>query len=146
MLWVVGCVLWVVGCELLEITNMETSKVKSYKDLDIYNLSFDTAVKIYSKTLELPNHDKFEAGSQIRRSSQGIKDAIVEGYGRRKYKNDFIKFLVYSHASSLEALSQAEFLHEVHPDSGWDMIAKDLDIIGSKIQNFIKYVENNWRT
>ena len=72
---------------------MIKEKSNSYRDLDIYQISFDLAVKIYRKSLELPNHDKFEVGSQIRLSSQGIKDAIVEGYGRRKYKNDFVKFL-----------------------------------------------------
>jgi four helix bundle protein len=125
---------------------MTTEKLKSYKDLEIYQISFDLAVKIYFKSLELPNHDKFEAGSQIRRSSQGIKDAIAEGYGRRKYKNDFLKFLVYSHASSLEAISQAEFLCKVHPDKGWHNIANELERLGSKIHNYITYVENHWRT
>ena len=104
---------------------------KAIRILEIYQISFDLAVKIYFKSLELPNHDKFEVGSQIRRSSQGIKDAIVEGYGRRKYKNDFLKFLVYSHASSLEALSQAEFLCKVHPDKGWHNIANELERLGS---------------
>jgi four helix bundle protein len=131
---------------LLEIHHMQPEKVKSFKDLIIYQQSLALAVVIYHKSLELPNHDKFEAGSQIRRSSQGIKDAIVEGYGRRKYKNDFIKFLIYSHASSLEAQSQADFLDRVHPNLGWDKITKDLDMLGLKIHNFIIYVENNWRT
>jgi len=125
---------------------MTNEKGKSYKDLEIYQLAFEMAAKIYNKSLELPNHDKFEAGSQIRRSSQGIKDAIVEGYGRRKYKNDFLKFLIYAHASALEAISQAEFLHRVHPDNGWSIIATELEIIGSKIHNFTDYVEKFWRT
>jgi four helix bundle protein len=121
-------------------------KISSYRDLEIYKKASEIAVTIYKKTLELPHPDKFEAGSQIRRSSQGIKDAIVEGYGRRKYKNDFIKFLVYAHASSLEALSQAEFLYQVHADEGWNKIAAELDKLGSKIHNFITYVEHHWRT
>jgi len=61
-------------------------------------------------------------------------------------ENDFIKFLIYSHASSLEAQSQADFLDHVHPGSGWDKITRELDILGLKIHNFIIYVENNWRT
>ena len=43
---------------------MITEKFKSYKDLEIYQISFDLAVKIYFKSLELPNHDKYEVGSQ----------------------------------------------------------------------------------
>lgn len=64
----------------------------------IYQSAFNLAVRIRNKTLELPNPDKYEVGSQLRRSSQTIKDTIVEGYGRRKYKSDFIKYLVYSHS------------------------------------------------
>jgi len=120
--------------------------MKSYKDLEICTQAFDLAVRIYFKTIKLPNPDKFETGSQIRRSSQSIKDNIVEGYGRRRYKADFIKFLVYSHASLLESTSQAEFLNTVHPDTGWKEIEEELNKTGVKIHNFIDYVEAHWKT
>lgn len=70
------------------------SKSKSYKDLEIYQISFDLALRIRENSLKLPNPDRYEVGGQIRRSSQTIKDSIVEGYGRRRYKSDFIKFLI----------------------------------------------------
>jgi four helix bundle protein len=146
LFWVVVVVKVSVSELLLAIQKMATDKVLSYKDLEIYQIATELAIKIYKKSLELPQHDKYETGSQIRRSSQGIKDTLVEGYGRRKYKNDFIKFLVYAHASALEALSQAEFLDQVHPYEDWDKIAMELDKLGSKIHNFITYVENHWRT
>ncbi|MBC8320158.1 MAG: four helix bundle protein [Bacteroidetes bacterium] len=120
--------------------------MKSYKDLEIYQISFDLALKIRELTLKLESCDKYEVGGQIRRSSQSIKDTIVEGWGRRKYKADFIKFLIDSYASHLEAKSQAEFLHLSVKDSTWLEIAEKLDALGIKIHNFIKYVENNWKT
>lgn len=119
--------------------------MKSYKDLDIYQLSFDLALRIRSKTLSLPNPDRYEVGSQIRRSSQSIKDNIVEGYGRKGYKADFIKFLIYSHASLLEATSQAEFLDAAIPENGWREIAEELNKLGIKIHFFIEYVEKSWK-
>jgi len=120
--------------------------MKSYKDLDIYNLAFELSVKIYKRSIQLPHPDRFETGSQIRRSSQSIKDNIAEGYGRKRYKADFIKFLVAGHSSCLEATSQAEFLCVIHPDSDWAEISKELNNLGVKIYNFITYVENNWKT
>jgi four helix bundle protein len=75
--------------------------MKSYKDLEIYRLSRKVAVKLRMESAKLPSIDRFEVGSQIRRSSQSIKDNIVEGYGRRKYKADFIKHLNYAQASLL---------------------------------------------
>ena len=119
--------------------------MKGYKELNIYNLSFKLAVKIYRMSIKLEHPDRFETGSQIRRSSQSVKDNIVEGYGRRRYKADFIKFLVTSHSSCLEATSQADFLAEIHPDSEWKVISTELDSLGKKIYNFLSYVEKNWK-
>jgi four helix bundle protein len=119
--------------------------MKSYKDLEIYKESFDLAVRIYRLSMKLPHPDRFETGNQIRRSSQTIKDTIVEGYGRRRYKADFLKFLVYSHSSLLESTTQSEFLATIHPGTGWNEIATDLDNLGKKISKFIEYVENNWK-
>ncbi len=120
--------------------------MKSYQDLEIYQISFELALRIRRLTLQLESHDKYEVGSQIRRSSQSVKDNIVEGYGRKRYKADFIKFLIYSYASQLEAKSQAEFLYKALNDESWLKITSDLDELGIKIHNFIKYVENNWKT
>jgi four helix bundle protein len=120
--------------------------MKSYKDLEIYNIAFDLALRIRAKTLEIPHPDRYEVGGQIRRSSQAVKDAIVEGYGRRRYKADFIKFLIYSHASLLEATSQAEFLSAAFPGAGWNKIVNELESLGIKINNFTNYVETSWLT
>lgn len=120
--------------------------MKSYKDLEIYTTAYNLSIRIYQLTMALPHPDRFETGSQIRRSSQSIKDNIVEGYGRKRYKADFIRFLVTSHSSCLEEISQAEFLAEIHPNSDWQNMAKELNNLGSKIYKFIKYVENNWKS
>jgi four helix bundle protein len=67
--------------------------VRSYKDLEIYQISYDLAVKIHNLTLKLPNYERYEEGRQIRKSSKGITSCIVEGYGRKKYKADFIQYV-----------------------------------------------------
>jgi len=80
--------------------------MSGYEDLEIYQLAFDYAIAIHHASLKLPQFELFEQGSQIRRSSKSIKDQISEGYGRRRYKADFIKFLVYAHASCDELKGQ----------------------------------------
>ena len=80
--------------------------MKNYKDLEIYQLSYDLAIKIHKFSLKLPRYELFEEGRQIRKSSKGITSCIVEGYGRRRYKADFIKFLAYAHASCAETKEQ----------------------------------------
>ena len=84
--------------------------MNSYKDLEIYRISYDLAVKIHKMSLKLP---QYETGSQIRRASKGITSCIVEGSGRKKYKADFIKFLVYAHASCDETILHLNFLKDI---------------------------------
>ncbi|MBI9068165.1 MAG: four helix bundle protein [Salinivirgaceae bacterium] len=120
--------------------------MKSYRDLDIYNLAYSLAIKVHKLTMQLPNYELFEQGSQVRRSSKSIKDNIVEGYGRRRYKAEFIRFLVFAHASCDEALSQLEMINELHfEDNPINNIIDEYIVLSKKIFNFISYVENNWK-
>ena len=120
--------------------------MKSYKDLDIYNLSLNLFYKTHQISLKLPKYELYELGSQIRRSSDSVPTNIVEGYGRKRYKVDFIKFLTYSHASNLETLCHFEKIQVLYPNFEDEIKAlqNDYDILGAKIFNFIKYVESNW--
>ncbi|TYA56700.1 four helix bundle protein [Formosa maritima] len=120
--------------------------MKSHKDLDIYNLAFEYALEVHQITLRLPKYELFEQGSQLRRSSKSIKDNIVEGYGRRRYKQDFIKFLVYAHASLLESLSQLEMIQQIYPELEINDLLEKYNMLGAKIFKFIKYVEKEWKS
>jgi len=65
----------------------------SYKNLEIWKLAREVVIDIHKMTLEkLPKFEIFEEGSQIRKSSKSLKSTIVEGYGRRRYKQEFIRF------------------------------------------------------
>jgi four helix bundle protein len=121
--------------------------MKSYRDLEIYKLSYELAVKVHEMTLKLPKYELYEEGSQVRKSSKGIPACIVEGYGRRKYKAEFIKFLIYAHASCDETILHLNFLKDTHETNGEDMEAflNAYDELGSKISRFIQYVEREWR-
>jgi four helix bundle protein len=119
--------------------------MKSYKDLDIYNLAFEYALEVHQLSLELPKFELYEQGSQVRRSSKSIKDNIVEGYGRRRYKQDFIKFLVYAHASLLECISQLEMIQKLYPELKTKELFEKYDVLGAKLFKFIMYVEKEWK-
>ncbi|PYI46183.1 MAG: four helix bundle protein, partial [Verrucomicrobia bacterium] len=72
----------------------------SYRDLEIWKLAKQIATAVHRMTLQdLPKFEMYEEGSQIRRSVKSVSANIVEGYGRRRYKQEFIRFLVFAHAS-----------------------------------------------
>lgn len=121
--------------------------MKNYRDLEIYSLSYKLAMKIHRMSLKLPKYELYEEGSQIRRSSKSICSNIVEGFGRRKYKQEFIRFLIIAHASCDETLIHLKFIHgsEYLDNQEYIALRDSYDELGRKINKFIQYVETNWR-
>lgn len=121
--------------------------MKSYRDLDIYLESKQLAILVHKLTLSLPKFEVYEEGSQIRRSSKAITSLIVEGYGRRKYKAEFVKYLTYSIAECDETIVHLEFLFEtgsLSDESTRQKLKQDYEILSRKINKFTQWVENNW--
>ena len=117
----------------------------SYKKLQIWQLADEVVVKVHKMSLqELPKFEMYEVGSQIRRSMKSVKSNIVEGYGRRRYKNDFIKFLVYAQASLDETVDHLETLFKTESLKNkilFEELAAQLDILGRKLNKFLQAVE-----
>ena len=85
---------------------------QSYEDLEIYQLAKMLAIEVHRMTLdELPKFEIYEEGSQIRRSSKSVGANIVEGFGRKKYKGEYIRFLTYALASCDETKYHLDVLH-----------------------------------
>ncbi|MBP4137762.1 four helix bundle protein [Flavobacterium geliluteum] len=121
--------------------------MKSYRDLDVYKIGLELFYIVHPSSLKLPKHELYELGSQIRRSADSVVSNIIEGYGRRRYKADFIKFLVYSHSSCLETIGHLEKIAKLYPDcfNNMDELINNYEGLGGKIFNFIRYVEENWK-
>ena len=65
----------------------------SYKNLEIWKLARELTISIHEMTLTMPNFEQMEVAGQIRRSIKSVKANIVEGYAKRYYKNEFVKFV-----------------------------------------------------
>ena len=117
----------------------------SYRDLDIYKAAYDLSIKIHRLSIQLPQFELYEQGSQIRRSSKSIKDNIAEGYGRRRYKPEYVKYLIYAHASCDETVNHLTTINELYPDiSGFKDYIAEYEYLGKRINKYIQYVEGNW--
>jgi four helix bundle protein len=120
--------------------------MNSYKELEVYNEAFRLAKSIHFMTEELPKTEQFELGSQIRRSAQSVRSNIVEGYGRREYKTEFIRFLIFADASLLETESHLEMIKELYGLATIDNPSEEYHTLGRKLSAFISYVETSWKT
>ena len=84
-----------------------------YRDLEIWKLARDLSIQIHRMSMdELPKFEQYETGSQVRRSIKSVRTNIVEGYGRRRYKPDFIRFLWYAESSCDETTDHLESLFD----------------------------------
>ncbi|TVQ03241.1 MAG: four helix bundle protein [Balneolaceae bacterium] len=121
----------------------------SYKNLEIWKMARMISVEIHQMSLHLPTFELYETGSQIRRSSKSIRSNIVEGYGRRLYKQDFIRFLIYSQASTDETIDHLETLYEtgsLNNEELFQKLSNKLTTLGKKINRFIQSVNKNHNT
>ncbi|MBY0434832.1 MAG: four helix bundle protein [Cyclobacteriaceae bacterium] len=121
--------------------------MKSYRDLDIYIESKQLAIEVHKITLSLPKFELFEEGSQLRRSSKAVTSLIVEGYGRRKYKADFIKYLIYAIAECDESIVHLDFLFETgstNDEPTYTQLKKRYEVLSRKINKFTQWVGDNW--
>jgi four helix bundle protein len=122
----------------------------NYKDLDIWKIAREVVIEIHELTLnDLPKFEMYEEGSQIRRSSKSIKSNIVEGYGRRNYKQEFIKFLVYAHSSNDETKDHLDTLFDTKSltiEDKYKNLYNKLDTLGKKINNFILKVQKEHKS
>ena len=120
--------------------------MKSYKDLNIYIDSKRLAIEVHNLSLLLPKFELYEEGSQIRRSSKAVAVAIVEGDGRRRYKADFIRFLIYAQSECDETILHLEFLFETKSISNtgiYEQLKQEYEGLSKRINKFIQWVENN---
>ena len=91
----------------------------------------------------------YEEASQIRRSVKSIRSNIVEGYGRRRYKLEFVRFLTYAHASCDETIDHLETQHEtgsLAENALYERIYQKLNHLGGKLNHFIQGVELQHRS
>jgi four helix bundle protein len=98
--------------------------IKSFKDLEVYNLSYTMAMEIFFLTKKFPKEEVYSLTSQIIRSSRSISSNIVEGWAKRTYENKFKVQLVDALGSSEET-------------QNWILFAKDCGYITVEDFNYL---------
>jgi four helix bundle protein len=120
-----------------------------YTDLEVWKLASEVVIEIHRMTLhDLPKFEMYETGNQIRRSSKSVKSNIVEGYGRRQSKKEFVHFLRFAIASNDETRDHLMTLFDtgsLRDKVVYDRIRTKTEILGRKLNLFIKAVNKNHR-
>ena len=92
--------------------------VKTFKDLLVWQKSYELCLKIYRATKDFPKTEQYGITPQLRRAALSIPSNISEGCGRKGTK-EFIQFLYIAYGSNCELETQI-------------MISRDLDFSDSQ--------------
>jgi four helix bundle protein len=117
-----------------------------YRDLEVYKIAYELSLEIHKMSLSLPQFERYEEGSQIRRSSKSVCANIVEGFALRKYKNEYLHYLYRSYGSCEETRYHLEVLFGTHSlnDRPWyEERWKCYTNLSRKLFSFIQSVERN---
>ena len=119
----------------------------SYKNLEIWQMARLLVIDIHQMTLtQLPKFEAYEEASQIRRAMKSVKSNIVEGYGRRRYRQDYIRFLILAHSSCDETKDHLETLSETGSLTDGELF-QDLHVrlekLSKALNGFINAVERD---
>src|SRR6188474_3558026 len=132
------------GCWILDTGCWIKDMLMSYRKLQIWTLAREVVIEIHEMTMKLPKFEMYEEGSQIRKSSKTTKATIVEGYGRRRYRQDWIKFIVYALSSNDETMDHLENLWDIRSltdEITFITLKNKIETLGKMLNKFLQAVE-----
>ena len=84
-------------------------RLTSFRDLDVYGMSFHAAMEIYDLTKEFPIEERYSLTDQIRRSSRSVCANVSEAWHRRRYPASFVSKLTDSLGEAAETQTWIHF-------------------------------------
>jgi four helix bundle protein len=88
-------------------------KIRSHRQLDVYQIAFDAAVEIYNLSKSFPKEETYSLTDQIRRSSRSVCANLAEAFRKRKYPKHFVSKLSDSEAEAAETQVWLDFALEL---------------------------------
>jgi four helix bundle protein len=67
-----------------------TDKIKTHRDLKVFQLSFEAGMDVFSTTKAFPKEEIYSLTDQIRRSSRSVSGNLAEAFRKRRYPKAFV--------------------------------------------------------
>ena len=92
--------------ELEELKSSETnpnktSRIRTFKDLLVWQKAMRLSVEVYRLTRNYPDHERYGLTAETRKTSRSVPYNIAEGH-KRKSTADYIRFLSIAAGSAAE--------------------------------------------
>ena len=118
-------------------------KIRSHKELDVYNMAFESAMEIFTLSKNFPNEEKYSLTDQIRRSSRSVCSNLAEAFRKRKYPKSFVAKLSDSEGEAAETQVWLDFSLKcdyINKET-YDKLFNDYDNIIGKLVNMSLHTE-----
>jgi four helix bundle protein len=119
-------------------------KIRTHKELEVYKLAFDGAMKIFEITKNFPKEETYSLTDQIRRSSRSVCGNLAEAFRKRRYPKVFVSKLSDSEGEGAETQTWLDFAKNcnyITSEECKDLNALYDNIIG-KLVNMSLHPEN----
>jgi len=87
-------------------------KIRSHKDLDVYKMAFESAMKIFEISKLFTKEETYSLTDQIRKSSRSVCANLAEAFRKRRYPKAFISKLSDSEGEAAETQTWLDFAFE----------------------------------
>ncbi len=113
-----------------------------FRDLQIYQKALASAIAVHEMSMTLPQYELYETGSQIRRAAKSVVANIAEGYGRRQYAQEHLRFLTFALSSCDEVRTHLDILHGTKSisEEQFKSLEDEFDHLGRMLNKFIQGV------
>ncbi|MBD2533157.1 four helix bundle protein [Nostoc flagelliforme FACHB-838] len=88
---------------------MTKEVIKDHKDLGIYKIAFETAMKIFELSKKFPVEERYSLTDQIRCSSRSVCANMAEAWRKRRYEAAFVAKLNDCETEASETQTWIEF-------------------------------------
>jgi len=120
-----------------------TRRIKSFRDLNVYQNSFEAALEIYALSKSFPSEEKYSLTDQIRRSSRSVCANIAEAWRKRRYKAAFISKLNDSEGEAAETQVWLDFALRINliKTETWNELNEKYEIVIGQLVKMINEPE-----
>jgi four helix bundle protein len=115
---------------------METKKIGTYRDLDIWCKGIGVVKDVYELTGKFPKQETYGPVSQMRRAAISIPSNVAEGF-RRYHNKEYRQFLYISLGSCAELETQITIAKELE----YILQAQEVELL-EKLDHLCRMISN----
>jgi four helix bundle protein len=81
---------------------MSRKLIQSHRELEVYQLAFETAMRVFELSKSFTKEERYSLTDQIRRSSRSVCANLAEAWRKRRYEGAFLLKLNDAEAEAAE--------------------------------------------